>query len=271
MSDLHLESTRGWELPSGDARPRFDVLIVAGDLIPRMERGVKWLLEHVPDRPVIYVGGNHEAYGTDIQVTLEKAKAAAAGTNVHVLENGTVRFGDVTFAGCTFWTDFNLLGDRRRAMAVAGDWMNDFKKIRTKAYIERFRPHHALARHTESRAFFEAELRKPRSGKLCLVSHHCPLPPRSVRATTPDEPLPVGQILAAAYCSDLTALMTPAPDDGRGALRPADLWVFGHTHESVDTTVGATRLVSQAKGYGPWKPGETWDNPNFNPNYVIEI
>ncbi|WP_426532963.1 metallophosphoesterase [Bradyrhizobium sp. McL0615] len=75
MSDLHLELTRGWDLPSGDARPRFDVLIIAGDLIPRMERGVKWLLEHVPDRPVIYVGGNHEAYGTDIQRTLETKRS----------------------------------------------------------------------------------------------------------------------------------------------------------------------------------------------------
>jgi 3',5'-cyclic AMP phosphodiesterase CpdA len=40
LSDLHLEFTPGWELPSADARPRFDVLVVAGDLIPRMERGV---------------------------------------------------------------------------------------------------------------------------------------------------------------------------------------------------------------------------------------
>lgn len=67
MSDLHLELTRGWDLPSGAARPGFDVMIVAGDLIPRAERGVRWLLDHVPDRDrhVIYVMGNHEAYGTD--------------------------------------------------------------------------------------------------------------------------------------------------------------------------------------------------------------
>lgn len=45
MSDLHLEATRGWDLPSGDARPHFDVMVVAGDLVPRMERGVQWLVE----------------------------------------------------------------------------------------------------------------------------------------------------------------------------------------------------------------------------------
>ncbi|SIO54464.1 hypothetical protein SAMN05443247_07808 [Bradyrhizobium erythrophlei] len=36
LSDLHLELTRGWDLPAGGARPDFDVLIVAGDLIPKM-------------------------------------------------------------------------------------------------------------------------------------------------------------------------------------------------------------------------------------------
>jgi len=54
LSDLHLELTRGWDLPTGEARPDFDVMILAGDLIPRMERGVKWLFERVPDRRVIY-------------------------------------------------------------------------------------------------------------------------------------------------------------------------------------------------------------------------
>lgn len=44
LSDLHLELTRGWDLPSGDTRPNFDFMIVAGDLIPRMERGVRYCL-----------------------------------------------------------------------------------------------------------------------------------------------------------------------------------------------------------------------------------
>ncbi|MEH2506836.1 hypothetical protein V1290_005647 [Bradyrhizobium sp. AZCC 1578] len=105
LSDLHVELTHGWDLPSGDARPQFDVLVVAGDLIPRMERGVKWLHERLQDRPVIYVPGNHEAYGCDIDRTVEKAKATAAGTNIHVLQHDVIRIGEVTFAGATLWTD----------------------------------------------------------------------------------------------------------------------------------------------------------------------
>jgi hypothetical protein len=48
--------------------------------------------------------------------------------------------------------------------------------------------------------------------------------------------------------------------------------VLVHTHESFDAVIGATRVVSNAKGYGPW-PGQqaTWDNQNFNENLIIEI
>jgi predicted phosphodiesterase len=90
QSDLHVDLTRGWDLPAADARPRFDVLAVAGDLIPRMERGVAWLRERVPDRPVIYVPGNHEGYGCDVDRTVEKAKRAAEGSKVVVLQNEAI-------------------------------------------------------------------------------------------------------------------------------------------------------------------------------------
>jgi len=275
LSDLHVELTRGWDLPPPEARPDFDVLVVAGDLIPRMERGVRWLLERVPDQPVVYVPGNHEAYGTDIDRTVEKAMEAAEGTRIFVLQDRWIRLGDVVFAGATLWTDFALFGDERRAMAVAADRMNDFKKIRTGRYVERFRPPHALARHRKSRAFLEAELRKRPRDKLVVVSHHSPIPAPGNRLAQhhQDTQLTSEEILTAAYRSDLTSLMwLQRMANGKNALRPADLWIFGHTHESEDVVIGHTRVVSNAKGYGPWMPKvPRWDNPNFNPNFVLEI
>jgi predicted phosphodiesterase len=268
MSDLHIEVS-GWDLPSPRERPAFEVLIVAGDLIPRMERGVKWLRERVPDKPVIYVAGNHEAYGTDIDRTVEKAKEAAIGTKIFVLQNDWIRLGDVTFAGATAWTDFDLFGNQRRAMAVAAERMNDYRKIRTARYELRFRPHHALTRHLQTRAFLETEMRKPRSGPLVVVTHHAPIPSRAYRLAChyPGSRLSDEEVLDSAYRSDMTELMRPMSDDGRGARKPADLWIHGHTHESEDTVIGATRVVSNAKGYGHC----AFDNPNFDPNFVIEI
>lgn len=263
MSDLHLELTRDWDLPSGAARPDFDVLVVAGDLIPQMERGVSWLAQRFSE-PVVYIAGNHEFYGADVDRTVEKAKLAAAGTSIHVIQNETVRIGDVTFAGATLWTDFDLMGDRLLAMRVANERMNDFRRIRVSRYVDRFRPRHALSRHQQSRAFLEAELRRERSGPLAIVTHHAPHRAQRDPTVPPD-------ILDAAYRTDLTHLMVPAPDDGRGALRPADLWIYGHTHESFEGLIGTTRVVSNAKGYGPLRPGGTWDNPRFDPHFVIEI
>jgi predicted phosphodiesterase len=273
MSDLHLELTRGWDLPA--QQPDFDVLVVAGDLITRAERGVRWLVERVSDHPVVYVAGNHESYGVDVDRTMEKAMEAARDTNVVVLADRAVAIGDTVFAGATLWTDFDLFGDRRRAMAVAGARMNDYRKIRINGYGDRFQPRHALARHHASRAFIDVELRKPRGdGKLVVVTHHAPVPGSAAAAShrfgeAPDD----DTMLDAAYRSDLMALMSPQPAaDGRAALRPADLWIHGHTHESFDRTVGATRIVSNAKGYGPWPPRElVWDNPSFDENLVIEI
>jgi predicted phosphodiesterase len=272
LSDLHLELTRGGDLPSGDARPRFDVMIVAGDLVPRMERGVKWLLERVPDRPVLYVAGNHEGYGCDVDRTVAKAKQAAEGSMVFVLQNETIQLGSITFAGATMWTDFELFGDQWRAMRVAGDRMNDFRKIRTARYANRFRPQHALARHMQSRSFLETEMRKPRGGPLVVVTHHAPIPGHTF-CRYQSERLSDEEILTAAYRSDLTSLMWPAPlEGGCNSLQPADLWIYGHTHESEDVMIGHTRVVSNAKGYGPWAPQHrAWDNSHFDPNFVIEV
>lgn len=274
VSDIHVELTRGWDLPSGPDRPESDVLVVAGDLMPRMERGVEWLARRVTDRPVVFVGGNHEFYGADLDRGIEKAMKAAEGTNVTVLQNRAVVLGGTIFAGCTMWSDFGLNGDPRRAMAVAGERMNDYRRIRINRYTQRFRPHHALQRHLVSRAFIEGELRKPRGGtKLIVVTHHAPVPAdREGAGAHVDDPA-----LDPAFRSDLTPLMSPQPPaGGLGALHPADAWIFGHTHETFDRTIGAagaaTRVLSNAKGYGPWPPREpTWENPRFDPNLVIEI
>jgi Icc-related predicted phosphoesterase len=256
LSDLHLELTRGWDLPAVGNRPDFDVLVIAGDLISKAERGVAWILERVTDRPVIFICGNHEFYGCDIDRTVEKARALAAGTSVHVLQNDSVRIGDVTFIGATFWTDFNLFGDVDRAMVAAAEFMNDYKKIRVGRYVYRLRPSHTLRRHQESREFIANELRKPKVGQRVVVTHMAPHPSAIHSAFGED-------LTSAAYASDCSDLM------GMGV----DAWIHGHTHATYDRRkVAGSRLVTNAKGYGPFPPKElTSDNKDFDPNFVIEI
>jgi hypothetical protein len=44
-----------------------------------------------------------------------------------------------------------------------------------------------------------------------------------------------------------------------------DLWVFGHIHRTVDTSVNGTRLVSNQRGY-PHEPVA-----GFDPGLVIDL
>jgi Icc-related predicted phosphoesterase len=250
MSDIHLELSRGWDLPHPAERPDFDVLVMAGDLVPGMERGVEWLAERVTDKPVVYVPGNHEFYSRDIDRTVAKARAAAKGTNVHVLQNDVVDIGEVRFHGATLWTDFDVFHNAPIAMNAALVGMNDYRRIRKDNYGHRLRPVDTLARHLKSRAMIETEFQNPYPRKRVVVTHHGPL--RAAMRSGHES-----DILSAAYVSDM--------EDVIESYRP-ELWIFGHTHESVDLTVGRTRVVSNAKGYG-FLP----ENPSFDTAFTIEI
>ena len=57
-----------------------------------------------------------------------------------VLRDRAFALANVTFAGATLWTDFLLHDDQRRAMAVAGDLMIDFRKISEGNYLVRVIP-----------------------------------------------------------------------------------------------------------------------------------
>jgi predicted phosphodiesterase len=267
LSDLHMESTRGWDLPPLHELPPFDVAVVAGDLTTRMARGVQLIHRWIPGRACLYVAGNHEHYGTDIDINVAKAREAAKGTSVLVASNDVHSIDGVDFLGCTLWTNFDLFGDRHKAMVLAGDMMNDFSKIRVDNYRRKFRPADALARHNESVAFLKNGLARSNASQKVVVTHHKPI------ATAGDLKAPDGypDLIQANYCSDLTAdFFVDGPD----------AWVFGHTHQSVDAVVGRdrgrgrgpTRLISNAKGCGPW-PGRfpSPENKNFDPHFVFEI
>src|SRR5690554_3685776 len=123
-SDLHLEFE-----PLSPAPTDVDVIVLAGD-IHIGDKGVLWALETFPDRPVIYVLGNHEFYTHKYPGLITKLKSLAQGTNVHVLEKDSVKIDGVAFHGCTLWTDFALFGDPRIAGYECQQVMRDFKKIR---------------------------------------------------------------------------------------------------------------------------------------------
>jgi Icc-related predicted phosphoesterase len=44
------------------------------------------------------------------------------------------------------------------------------------------------------------------------------------------------------------------------------LWVHGHTHDSVDLDIAGTRVVCNPRGYAPDDL-----NPEFQPGLVVEV
>lgn len=259
LSDLHHELWRD-EAPQGDlALSRPDAVILAGD-IDTGSRAVAWAATAFADLPVLYVHGNHEGYGHHLDKVRQELRAACAATpNVHFLDADTHVFtdqagGKVRFLGATLWTDFRLLGDdtRQAAMRDAEAVMNDYKRIRlANMGFRKLRAADTAMFHAQQKAWLARELAQPFDGRTVVVSHMAP----SLRSV---DDAYGSEGCSPAYASRLDDLAAQA-----------DLWVHGHIHVSRDYRIGPCRVVANPCGYKT--RGGTPQNPQFNPNFIVEL
>lgn len=245
LSDLHMEF--GPMDPTYRV-PDCDVVILAGD-IGNSIQGIEWAKKL--NLPVIQVAGNHEYYAQDMQGLLPRLREAAAGSNVHFLENDTVVIDGVRFIGATLFTDFDLHGRGPLDAIRCQTDIKDFSRIdevpgeaiTAQSYTRRFQ---------ESRFYISEALREPHDGKTVVVTHYGPtsmsIHPRYLQR---DEPL------NANYTSRLDDLVY---------YNGPDLWVHGHTHHNLDYVLGETRVVCNPRGY----VGHHL-NPDFIPDLVLEV
>ena len=82
LSDLHLEFAP-FE-PAADLG--FDVAILAGDIRSPAKSAIEWAMDRFPDKPVVFVPGNHEYYDGRLETTLAEARREAEASNVHLLD-----------------------------------------------------------------------------------------------------------------------------------------------------------------------------------------
>jgi predicted phosphodiesterase len=248
LSDLHL-SQGGLPLPDTDA----DAVILAGD-IARPEQALEWASRFA--KPVLYVPGNHEFYGSSIPGTLNRLRQLCAGTPVQVLDRDGVHLGGVRFLGATLWTDFLLDGEgEARALAVetALRLMRDFQRIHVdEAQTESFTPSHCAASFARDSAWLAGKLAQPHDGPTVVITHHAPSP-RSIH------PRFAGSPLNACFVSDARYLL-----DGERA----QLWVHGHTHDTFDYTMNGTRVVCNPRGYA--RDGVN-ENASFDANFTVDV
>lgn len=229
-SDLHLEFVQRAFPGERIISPAYeaDVLVLAGDIAngtQAIDLFKDWPV------PVLYVAGNHEFYGHSLEETRASLSKTAEDTSIRFLDNQVADFGGARFLGCTFWTDYRLLGDHYQSaeMLVAEECLNDHRQIR--AHGEVFSAACALREHEQSRAWLQRELAKPYDGKTIVVTHHGPHP-KSIHSRYRNS------LANSAFVSKLDEL-----------LKYADFWLHGHVHDNFDYIEQGCRVIVNPLGY----------------------
>lgn len=247
LSDLHL-SVAPMDLPLIDA----DVLVLAGDL-QRPSKAMEWARQS--KLPTLYVAGNHEFYGSDLESTYRELRMHAP-SNVHVLEKSEWLHNGVRFLGCTLWSDYRGYAspeERDKAIVDLAKFSRDFQRIKTSPdFPALFTPAVSQLIFDQSVSWLGECFARPHDGPTVVITHFAP----SKGSISPKF---AGSPFNGAFVSDL--------EEQIRAWHPV-LWLHGHTHDSFDYRVGETRVVCNPRGY---VPGGKAENPKFDPNLVIEI
>lgn len=246
LSDLHIEVS-SFEVPATDA----DVVVLAGD-IDIGDDGIHWARKAFPDKPIVYLCGNHEFYHSNRAETMAQIRIAAQECDVHLLDDDEFVYDNVRFLGSTLWTDFRLFGEemQTKAMNEGQRGLSDLRVIQEDSTVN-FSPARSIDLHKLSLDWLKAKLDEPFDGKTVVVTHHLP----SMQSVSQRYK---GSLLSACFASELGYLF--------GKM---DIWIHGHTHDSKDYVANGTSVICNPRGYVTYHCGP--ENYHFNPSLVVEI
>ena len=253
FSDLHLEHYNACQVFPWIGEG--DVLILAGDILCAKNFKKNGYLKNVYDRflndcsknydKVLYVKGNHEAYGYNYESAHRVIQENLPG-NFHLLENETVKIDNWNFIGFTLWTNFRNANPLE--MMEAEQYMNDYSKILINSNYRKLRAQDTLNFHIKSRNYLLNQLEILKDN-VFVISHHAPsyqsVPPQFKPSSN-----------NGAYCTNLDNLILNHPQ--------IKYWVHGHTHNHFNYLIGDCRVVCNPGGY----PGQ---DTGFNPDLILDI
>jgi len=241
-----------------------DLIILAGD-IASGDKGLIWARQTFYTHPIIYIAGNHEYYWHDLS-DIETMRKTAQELDIVFLDNDEFTLNEVKFLGTTLWTDFNKFSLKD----VNSEWQthNDYKQISSKEWwgktdnrnealklmkpisgfhfeADFFSPTVAYLLHQKSVQWLWKKLAEPYKGKTVIISHHIP--------SHQGFSIKYGKYKDYSRCSDLDILIK---------TNSIDLWLHGHSHESLDYKIGNTRIISNTNSV---------ISNNFNPDLLIKI
>ncbi len=253
LSDTHQNFGDSSEWPH--PLPDHDLLVLAGDISEYVDSPANLpdVLAHYrarTDRPILYLPGNHEFYRHDYHRTLDWIRRDAGQIGIELLNCRCVRYGEIAFHGCTLWSDFTLFGPGQADLygLYAEQSITDFRVI---GYENRaFRRSDCANLHRKERAWLEESLQSSDAPYNVVITHFAPIARCIPERYQGDRLNPY----FVAGCEDVVERHAP------------DLWMFGHTHDAQDFTLGDTRFVNNARGY----PHENTGNI-FDPEKIIEV
>lgn len=237
-SDFHLEQLLGQReeflamtfLPP-DPRDAESVLVLAGDISSKPQQLVPFL-GWLKDRfiKIIYVPGNHEFYGHEMSSWTMNMVAALEGTNIEFSGCGVIceEMEGVRFIASTLWADG---GSTLKEEGDVGNCLNDFRIV--KLGNDRFKVKDMQVLHKAQREKMKALLEQPFDGKTIAVSHHMP----SYSLCHPR----FGDAINGGFASHC--------DDLLGGEHAPDVWIHGHTHDTIDKPLHGCRIVCNPSGY----------------------
>jgi len=237
LSDLHFEyhADAGQSFVESLDPTGVDVLVLAGDIAAGagIPHALALFCERYGDADVVYVHGNHEYYGADrAWVKQWTREAALSHRNLTWLDCSVAEVRGQRFIGGPLWFRHSVEIDRQKPE------MRDFLHI----------PELESWVYDESRRMRELLQEELREGDV-VVSHHLPSE-RCVAPRYAEHPMNV------IFVCDVEALIIE---------RRPRLWLHGHTHESLNTRVGDTRVVCNPFGYVTREL-----NPQFSERAFVE-
>jgi hypothetical protein len=292
LSDLHLEANPGYV---AEPAPGADLLILAGDIgsyQQQREGSVMgepdWGLQRFSPLPqyagwpvpVVFVPGNHEYDGLDVDEAHQGLRAACDRLGIRWLEREVWTQGEVRLIGTTLWADYDALGDvppppktavrgkgkrpgpipmaaapvdpltyrmrqREKAFRAANFYLS---KMAGERHGRLFDAEAMRELALECQAWLRAALAQPFDGRTVVVTHFAP----TLHSADPRYGLSPG---TAGFCNALDDL-----------LPFADIWLHGHLHCPQDLRVGRCRIVANPLGYAHKN-----EQLAFKPQGLIEV
>ena len=250
VSDLHLEFA-AMDISNNNA----DVLVLAGDIfvaedIETYEYFFEQCNKQFPH--VILIMGNHEHYHSDINETEDIIRDYLTDNsfdNFHFLNNETFELDGVNFMGTTLWTDADKMDIGAMANIQIG--LNDYRVIHNGKKMLQVST--TVEMHKECLNFIHDSVTP--NMKNVVVGHHAP----SRQSTHERYKNPISAKINGAFVSDCDDFILD---------HDIPLWIHGHCHTNFDYHVGNTRVVCNPRGY---VRGYSRENPEFDPNFIIEI